>query len=205
MTFKRGTMWTASGVRFDLARPSPDQVEIEDIAHSLSRQCRFTGHVSEHYSVAQHSVLVSEMCDPQDALWGLLHDASEAYVSDLPYPVKSLPGIAAPFRALEARVQRAVCKRFSLEMKMPASVHKVDKHLAYVEMYDLMPALPGETRDTLWAFGYAASLLGFPTIRPVSAEKAREMFMRRFRVVRLAQFGVSPSRQTRKRANLSHV
>ena len=72
----------------------PDDVNIVDIAHSLAMQCRFTGHTKVFYSVAQHSVLVSKLlerrgCDHATVLWGLMHDAAEAYlVGDVATPVK---------------------------------------------------------------------------------------------------------------------
>jgi len=62
--------WT--GVAFDLEKPRPEDVRIEDIAHALSRQCRFGGGVREFYSVAQHSVFVSRLCDPAHAVGGLM-------------------------------------------------------------------------------------------------------------------------------------
>ena len=77
------------------AGPNPDDIRIEDIAHALSNQCRFAGHAREFYSVAEHSVHVSQLCLPEHALWGLLHDASEAYLVDLPRPLKLLPEFAA--------------------------------------------------------------------------------------------------------------
>jgi hypothetical protein len=202
MTLDRNIQWTISGRRIDLRRPRPEDICIEDIAHALARQCRFAGHVLEHYSVAQHSMIVSVLCDPVDALWGLLHDAAEAYISDLPYPVKSFRGIAAPYQALETRVQHAICRKFGLPAGMPASVHAADKQLAYAEMYDLMPNLPSEVRSEVrlgfFAFCSAerptirlsadrakAAFLafcsaGWPTIRPLSADKAEAAFLARF-------------------------
>src|ERR1019366_9954250 len=85
-----GAIRTYSGVRFKPLDPDP-AVGISDIAHALANQCRFGGHSSAFYSVAQHSVRVSEICAAEDALWGLLHDASEAYLVDVPAPLKQLP------------------------------------------------------------------------------------------------------------------
>src|ERR1700683_336889 len=94
---------TFSGRRFYVLDPRPSDVRIEDIAHSLSLQCRFNGHVKNFYSVAQHSVLVSERCDPADALYGLLHDASEAYIGDMSAPLKHTDEMTA-FRDAERHV-----------------------------------------------------------------------------------------------------
>ena len=79
---------TFTGRAFYVLDPRPEDVDIEDIAHALSMQCRFAGHCREFYSVAQHSVTASWLVPPEDALWGLLHDAAEAYVVDLPRPIK---------------------------------------------------------------------------------------------------------------------
>jgi hypothetical protein len=68
--------------------PNPDEIHIMDVAQGLSHVCRFAGQVKVFYSVAQHSVLVSKLLDDRTALWGLLHDASEAYLHDLTRPLK---------------------------------------------------------------------------------------------------------------------
>lgn len=90
---------TYTGVQFYLTDPHPDDVRIKDIAHALSMACRFGGHTSEFYSVAQHSVHCSELAEemfPNDRmlqLHALLHDASEAYIGDVVRPLKvTLPG-----------------------------------------------------------------------------------------------------------------
>lgn len=84
---------TFTGKRFYPLKPTIEDIDILDIAHALSNQCRFSGHSKWHYSVGQHSVYVSQVVrslggSPTDIMWGLLHDASEAYLVDLPTPVK---------------------------------------------------------------------------------------------------------------------
>ena len=76
------TIGTYTGGTFDILNPRVEDVRIEDIAHALSQQCRFTGHTRLFYSVAQHSFLASYLCDSVDALWGLLHDATERSVRE---------------------------------------------------------------------------------------------------------------------------
>src|SRR5690242_11754504 len=85
-------MQTYTGRRFWPLDPRVDDIDIGDIAHHLSLVCRFAGACREFYSVAQHCVGVSYVCDPKDALWGLLHDAAEAYVGDMVRPLKRSPG-----------------------------------------------------------------------------------------------------------------
>jgi uncharacterized protein len=138
LTSWEGVIQTFSGKIFKPFDPNPDGICIEDIAHSLSQQCRFTGHTSLFYSIAQHSVLVSLMCDPKDALWGLLHDASEAYLCDIAHPVKH-SGAMQSYRRAEARVMLAVCDRFELGLDMPESVHEADYKMLITEARDLMP------------------------------------------------------------------
>jgi hypothetical protein len=176
MTNQRIGDWiqVASGGRFWPMDPRPSEVNIEDIAHTLSNQCRFSGHVSEFYSVAQHSVLVSLWCDPADALWGLLHDASEAYLIDVPRPIKRLPEMQA-YRAAEDAVMECVRERFGLGQYMPASVHAADEKALATEARDLMSPL-----DPGWSY-WLDDIDADPTrIHPVAPDVARRAFLARW-------------------------
>lgn len=135
-----GMIITYTGKWFDVLSPKPDLVDIEDIAHALSNQGRFTGHTREFYSVAQHSVLVANYCPSVDALHGLLHDASEAYLSDMARPVKKHPDFGPFYLAAEDKLQRAIYQHFDLDPEMPKSVHEWDNVLLRTEARDLMPA-----------------------------------------------------------------
>ena len=84
-------MQTYTGLKFDPTKPNIEMINVMDIAHALSLQCRFNGHCLYFYSIAEHSVRVSKFLrKKKDRLWGLLHDASETYVGDLIRPVKEL-------------------------------------------------------------------------------------------------------------------
>ncbi len=131
------TILTAGGRYFPLLAPSPADIHIEDIAHALSNLCRFTGHVREFYSVAQHSVLVSQIVPPQDALAALLHDASEAYITDISKPLKPHLG---GYAEIETRIMEAVLQAFGLPTCLPDSVKRADLILLATEKRDLMPA-----------------------------------------------------------------
>lgn len=133
---------TASGVRFELLNPQPEMVRIEDIAHALANQCRFTGHCREFYSVAEHSWHVARESEPEDMLWGLLHDASEAYITDLSRPLKHLTPVGPPYLEIEARIMQAICAHFELTPGMPASVKRADNVLLFTEKEQLMTGLP---------------------------------------------------------------
>ncbi len=130
---------TFTGVAFWPLDPRPEDVRVEDIAHALSMQCRFAGHCREFYSVAEHSVRVSWACDFKDALWGLLHDASEAYVVDVPRPLKPY---LANYADIETSVQVAVCRRFGISITQPPSVKRADVVLLATEARDLMSTPP---------------------------------------------------------------
>jgi hypothetical protein len=151
-----GYMHTWTGRLFYPAAPKADDVDLEDIAHALSRICRFGGHC-DFYSVAQHSVLVSLYCDEVDARWGLLHDAAECYIGDIIRPVKhnqALPGMR-DYRAAEDRIQDAICHRFGLDHRMPASVRLADRQVLATEGRDLrrltnMDDLPPPRAETIF-------------------------------------------------------
>lgn len=79
---------TYSGRQFDIFNPQAESVHLEDIAHALSMNCRYNGHVERFYSVAEHSVVASLHCNQDHALAVLMHDAAEAYLTDIPRPIK---------------------------------------------------------------------------------------------------------------------
>src|SRR5690242_720613 len=114
-----GQIRTYTGRAFSPLDPNPDDIVIEDIAHALSLNCRFTGHVRWHYSVAQHSVLCSEIVPSEYALTALLHDASEAYLSDIARPIKQQPDFGDTYLRYEGALERAIAERFSLDYPFP--------------------------------------------------------------------------------------
>jgi len=134
---RKGTyICTYTGKRFYPLDPRPEDVNINDILHALSNQCRFAGHCTTFYSVAQHCVLVSLMCPPGDALWGLLHDASEAYLVDVPSPLKKMAEFEA-YRTAEKKLLEVICDVFELPHEEPPAVKIVDKRMLATEARDL--------------------------------------------------------------------
>jgi 5'-deoxynucleotidase YfbR-like HD superfamily hydrolase len=132
---------TYTNGRFEPLDPRTNGIRIRDIAHALSMSCRYTGHCKTFYSVAQHSVLVSQHCDPADALWGLLHDASEAYLCDIATPVKKSAEFSS-YREVEDRLQRLIFLKFGLYGEQPVSVKVADTLLLCNEAEQLMPPNP---------------------------------------------------------------
>jgi hypothetical protein len=131
------TQWiqTFSGLAFWPLDPKPEHVRIADIAHALSMKCRYNGHTRKFYSVAEHSVLVSRHVPEEDALWALLHDASEAYLPDVARPIKAaMPG----FAEIEGRVMRAICAAYGLPETEPPSVKAADYAILHDEKAALM-------------------------------------------------------------------
>jgi uncharacterized protein len=165
---------TYTGVKFCTLNPNPEMVFIEDIAHALSNLCRFAGHVREFYSVAQHSVLVSHYCAPEDALWGLLHDAAEAYLLDMPAPYKRHPSFAR-YRQHEARLEACIWERFGFIGDRPASIKCADMKVWAAECRDLMAPLHPDFKVGVKPIE--------EIIRPLPPASAKRLFLSRFELL----------------------
>ncbi len=133
------TMKTFTQSHIDPLDLDPADICIEDIAHSLSRQCRFNGHCPGFISVADHCLRVSndlgEKFGTEMALWGLLHDAAEAYLGDMIRPMK-LSGMFDAFLRAETRAEHAIAERFALEWPMPPEVKAADNRAVLWELHE---------------------------------------------------------------------
>lgn len=148
--------------------PISADICIEDIAHALACVNRFTGHLKEPVSVAQHSIHVSRMC-VQFPLHGLLHDASEAYLSDIARPVKTqLPD----YQEIEHRLQHLIYVRFGLSPQMPDEVKHADDACLRQE------AEWGFCSPPEWAQVFPAD--GWPFRSAMGWEEAEHVFLARF-------------------------
>jgi 5'-deoxynucleotidase YfbR-like HD superfamily hydrolase len=162
---------TYTGKKFYLQNPTLDSIDIIDIAHSLSQICRYTGHSSVFHSVAHHSVLVSYLCNKENALQGLLHDSSEAMgLNDLASPIKNLPELAG-YKKLEKRVQSAIYRKFGLSEEEPVDVKQADLLVLSIESNSFMQPLNPDWKIQI-----------IPTLKidPLSPTEAEELFLKRF-------------------------
>lgn len=165
-----GSICTFTGRQFFPLDPRPEDICIEDIAHGLSLQCRFTGQIRHFYSIAQHSVHVSESVDCVRE--GLMHDASEAYLSDIARPIK--PFIPR-YKEFEERLERVIAERFKLTFPWPPDVKEADTGMLQTEARDLLPI---NLEHTPW-WTIKMNPYDFKII-PWSPAVAEEQFLQRF-------------------------
>ena len=128
---------TVSGRWVNPFDPDPQQLDAGDIARALANQCRFGGHCRVFYSVAQHSVIVSELVeqrggDAEDVFAALMHDASEAYLGDMPHPLKHRSPLGAAFKEAEDHLEQAIGERFAIKADVP-EIKRADRALLATE------------------------------------------------------------------------
>jgi hypothetical protein len=118
--------------------PSEDEIFIEDIANSLAKQCRYNGNIQNHYSVAEHSVILSHMVKEYQ-FEALLHDAAEAYISDIARPVQEALGYDAcqKYKDIESGLLHAIGKKYGFKTPIPISVLAMDDRLMREEMAEM--------------------------------------------------------------------
>ncbi|MDN0439889.1 HD family hydrolase [Escherichia coli] len=114
---------TFSGKHFYYDRINKDDIDINDIAVSLSNICRFAGHLSHFYSVAQHAVLCSQLVPQEFAFEALMHDATEAYCQDIPAPLKRL---LPDYKRMEEKIDAVIREKYGLPPVMSTPVKYAD-------------------------------------------------------------------------------
>ncbi|ARJ66459.1 hypothetical protein WV31_12665 [Magnetospirillum sp. ME-1] len=154
---------TATGRNVNPLDLRPEDIDIRDIAHSLSLTCRFNGHCRVFYSVAEHSVLVSKLCPPKFAFEALMHDAAEAYLGDVPTPLKRQ---WPEYKEAEDRAHAVIAQHFGLPAEISEVVHDADGEAFGIEEIRLLvpPGQPGDITP----------------LRGLSPEAARQEFVDRF-------------------------
>ncbi|MEQ1617252.1 MAG: HD family hydrolase [Terricaulis sp.] len=179
-----------SGRRLDLLDPSPLDIEIEDIAHGLSRVARWNGQtIGAHaFSVAQHSLVVEEICrklapswDRPRRLMALLHDAPEYVIGDMISPFKAALGL--DYKAFEAKLEAAIHLRFSLPSIAPpavkATIKRADIICAYFEAVQLAGFTDVEAKRFFGAPPRGMAL----SLKPLPTAQVQEAFLKRFRAL----------------------
>jgi len=168
--------------RLTLLAPQPEQINIKDIAKALGNTCRFGGHTDFFYSVAQHSVRVSQYLPKELALAGLLHDAAEAYIGDIPTPIKSLlwvvdatTGHEEPFSQFEDRILKIIFDVFDIDFTLYSQVKEADTAAVVTEAIQLQSSPP-------WAVEWSRHIRNIPfwKIKYQSPQEASELFLDEF-------------------------
>lgn len=150
--YTENSIRTYTGKVFDLKILDPDSICIEDIAHGLANTARFAGQLPKLYSVAQHSFHVAQSASKENQLAALLHDASEAYLGDMPSPFKK---IMPDYKALENKLMAAIAQKFGFDYPLHPEIKKIDNDYLNLEWNAFV-----ENKDS-----------EFPVYTPESAKK----------------------------------
>lgn len=157
----------SDGKYFDFLNPSACAFNIETIAHALSNICRYTGHCSSFYSVAQHSYLVSLIVPNEHQLAALLHDAAEAFLGDVSQPLKKL---LPDYQRLELLTEQAIFKHFDIPFPLDPCIKEADLRILVTESRDLMKTI-------IRIPGYSPVPI---RVKPWEPAKAKMYFLRRY-------------------------
>ncbi len=169
---------TFTGKKFYHLAPTVAMVDIEDIAHSLSMLCRWTGHPRYHYSVAQHSWYCSHLVPKEFALEALLHDSSEAYLGDMNRPLKHFTQAGPAYLEIEERVERVIFEKFGVPFPLPEAVKVADTQMLYAEKAQLMRVTEATKYEAKkWGRDETEADIRIERWTPRRAEK---MFLKRF-------------------------
>ena len=177
---KPNSIYTATGHYVSLTEATPADISVLDIAHALSQICRFGGHTRQFYSVAQHSVGVADLLPQEFKLYGLLHDAAEAYLGDMVQPLKRMPHNSEN-RELEVGMLAKIHIAFGLDpypsQTAAAAIHEADLMMLATERRDLLPP-----NDEPWPILAGISARRAP-ITPKLPLTAEAEFLRRFKEI----------------------
>ncbi len=164
---------TYTGKEFWFPYPTIDMFSVLDEAHALSNLCRFGGHVSQFYGVGNHCVLASKYInsnDPYIQFEALHHEIEEAYMIDLPTPIKYLPDMIM-YRTIAKEIKRVGRQFHQLNPVESPLVKEVDLRLLFTEKRDLMPKGGRKWKNNVEPFDF--------TIEPMSPKEAEQAFLDR--------------------------
>lgn len=174
---------TFTGKEFYFLDPTPDSIDIRDIAHSLAFCCRFTGHSKRFYSVAEHSILVSYLAN--DPLAGLLHDASEAYITDIASPIKPY---LSNYKELEDMLMGRIASKFGFDYPFDPDIKDCDATQLKTEAKYLL-----KSGGIPWAHLYPTKRQHGIKPMCLSPEEAETAFLERYEEVRNVSMGSDES------------
>jgi hypothetical protein len=168
---KRKGDWiqTYAGRQFWPLDPRPEDICIEDIAHSLANQCRFNGHCSKFYSVAEHCFHVSKAVPWMFSMEGLLHDAAEAYLADVPRPIKPF---LAGYKEIEDNILKVIYQKFMVKPGPHKIIKAYDDAILADEAEQIMPNKPASWKLVEKPLGITLYCWG--------TDEAAAMFLLRF-------------------------
>lgn len=151
---------TATGIQFHMCNPSSLEVNITDIAVALSRAPRFAGHTSEPWTVAEHCLLVTAILrhggfNAKMQMAGLLHDAAEAYICDIPSPLKwameQMDGIFCAYRQIEKKVEYAIDRALQPSwLDAPDYARRTIKRADQIALRTEFPAFFPQVKQAQW-------------------------------------------------------
>lgn len=167
------TIMLRSGAWFDFCAPASSDFTIDDIAHGLANICRYSGQCSSFYSVAEHSILVSETATGFE-FEALMHDAAEAFLGDITRPLKQM---LPEYKRIEADVERAILDRFGVNWPIPLEVKQADLRVLAAEQKQIMP----EGTDS-WVRGQKVEPAPI-LVRHLLPDEAKHLFLERFEML----------------------
>ena len=178
------TIMLRSGAWFDFCAPADSDFTIEDIAQGLANICRYSGQCSSFYSVAEHSVLVSEVAAGFE-FEGLLHDAAEAFIGDITRPLKQ---ILPEYKRIEREVETAIFERFGISSMPAPEVKSADLRVLAAEQQQIMP------KGTDWWVQSEKIIPAPVVVRHLPPDEAKQAFLARYEALRPATLLTKVSR-----------
>lgn len=164
---------TYSGKYVNLLDPTEESIEVYDIAHALSMQCRFGGHSEGFYSVAEHSVLVSLLVSPENRLAALFHDSAEAYLGDVVSPLKER---LTEYKGIELCMLETIASKFSLDWPFDEEIKRADRAQLKTEAKYLLPSGGKDWNQSYFGDGSIKGKIP-KCLQPI---EAKQLFLTRF-------------------------